>query len=33
MFIARLFMNIGEGRFRDLDGQLLISVYLGGNPR
>jgi hypothetical protein len=31
MFIKRLFMNIGEGRFREFDGHLFIRAFLGGN--
>jgi hypothetical protein len=31
MFIKRLSMNIGEGRFREFGGQLFMSAFLGRN--
>jgi hypothetical protein len=33
MEIKRFVIDIGEGRFREYNGKLCISVLFGGNPR
>jgi hypothetical protein len=31
--MKKLFINTGEERFRDFDGQLFVNAFLGGNTK